>query len=202
MGRIGVSQRTFRLLVCVACFLVSTNSFAGKKRAISASESPSTMSWSRDKKLTWDDFRGSIPQDADDVTAAATYCGIGFETNTFNSAHPEELKVTVYNTFYLNDSWARPEERNQNVLAHEQGHFDLCELYTRKLRQRMSQLHLNLNTLKSTLANIYEELQEEYRREQEVYENETRHGLNLMQQKNWQTYLERALGASEDWAVN
>ncbi len=175
---------------------------AGKKRAVHAGKESNTMSWSKDKKLTWDDFRGSIPHDADEVTAAATYCGIGFETNTFNSAHPEALKVNVYNTFYLDDSWARPEERNEKVLAHEQGHFDLCELFTRKLRQRMSLLKANPATLKTTLANIYEELQEEYRREQESYEEETGHGLNLVQQKKWQSYLQHALGASEDWALN
>src|SRR5690606_38649660 len=93
------------------------------------------LSWSKFRKLTWNDFRGSIPHDAEEQTAAATYCGIGFETNT-TSHHHNDLKIRVYNTFYPHSSWARPEEMNDAVLAHEQGHFDLCELYTRKLRER------------------------------------------------------------------
>jgi predicted secreted Zn-dependent protease len=94
----------------------------------------------------------------------------------------------------------RPEERNDNILAHEQGHFDLCELYTRKLRERMSNVQVNVKTLKPVLSSIYDQVQQEYRQRQEEYENDTEHGVNLLQQKKWQQMLERELGQTEDWS--
>ncbi|RYZ56228.1 MAG: DUF922 domain-containing protein [Sphingobacteriales bacterium] len=158
------------------------------------------MTWQKYRKLTWDDFRGPIPADADDITAAATFCGIGFETNTISTTN-NDLRIKVYNTFYTSHSWVRPEERNDRVLAHEQGHFDLCELYTRKLRQRMNSVQVNVHNLKSTLRNIYEEVQREYRNRQEAYEQETQHGVVEQEQLRWQRILERELSFTDALAT-
>jgi hypothetical protein len=157
------------------------------------------ISWKKDRKLTWDDFKGPIPYDADDITAAATFCGIGFETNTITSAN-NNLKITVYNSFYTGNSWVRPEERNDNILAHEQGHFDLCELYTRKLRERMANIQVSVKTLKPVLSNIYEQVQLEYKQRQEEYESDTEHGVNLPEQKKWQQLLDKELSQTDKWS--
>jgi len=175
------------------------NAFAKEKKSESGPSARSEISWQRDRRLSWDDFRGAIPRDAEEQTAAATFCGIGFETNTITNKD-NNLKIRVYNTFYLENSWARPEERNEDVLAHEQGHFDLCELYTRKLRERMNSVKVNVNTLKPTLRNIYEQLQDEYKERQEAYEEETAHGVNFREQKRWQKILEQELSDTEKWS--
>jgi hypothetical protein len=188
-------------LVAMCALLVNSYvSYAnrGSRMTASSTSSSSEMTWSKERKLTWDDFRGAIPHNAEEQTAAATYCGIGFETNSISSTNTN-LKIRVYNTFYINNSWARPEEMNEDVLAHEQGHFDLCELYTRKLRERMSNLKVNANTMKPTLRKIYEELQVEYRARQEAYEDETSHGVNLPQQKRWQRLVDAELAETEQW---
>ncbi len=158
----------------------------------------SVISWSKVQKLTWDHFRGSVPVDAEAITAAATYCGIGFEANALSDTN-SNFQVRVYNNFYINDSWARPEEMNDDVLAHEQGHFDLCELYTRKLRERMHQVQIDKQTMRTVLKKIYEDLQEEYQIRQQMYEDETAHGVNLQQQKKWQQILNLELSATEHW---
>ncbi len=156
------------------------------------------LAWSKDRKLTWDDFRGPIPADADHITAAATYCGIGFETNSVSS-RSDNLRVRVYNTFYTNHSWGRPEEMNDNVLAHEQGHYDLCELYTRKQRQRLATVKVDAANLKPVLRTVYGKVQEEYKARQAAYEDDTQHGVDLAQQKRWQKIIERELAATEQW---
>jgi len=157
------------------------------------------ISWRKDRKLSWDDFKGPIPRDVDHRTAAATYCGIGFETSTISNTN-KDLKITVYNTFYIGNSWAKPEEMNEDVLEHEQGHFDLCELYTRKLRERLSVVNVDVNTMKPTLRKVYNDLQEEYKKRQQEYESETAHGVNLPQQRKWRDILDRELQETEHWA--
>lgn len=164
-------------------------------------DSENEISWRKDRKLSWNDFRGPIPGDVEEQTAAATYCGIGFETNTISTTN-KELKINVYNTFYINSSWAKPEEMTNDVLAHEQGHFDLCELYTRKLREHLSTVNVDVSTLKPTLRSVYDRIQAEYKKRQEAYENETAHGVNLPQQRKWEKILERELSASERWSVS
>jgi len=189
-------------VICVIFLAIYLPSFAHNGKFTNKTESASTssmeMSWSKERKLSWEDFRGPIPIDADEQTAAATYCGIGFETNTISTSN-SNLHIRVYNTFYLNHSWARPEEMNDDVLAHEQGHFDLCELYTRKLRERMSGVKVSVYTMKPTLRKIYEEVQKEYRARQETYEQETAHGVNLQQQRKWERILQDELQKTERW---
>jgi len=157
------------------------------------------ISWQKDRKLSWNDFRGSVPRDAEDQTAAATFCGIGFETNVITPKNPD-VNIRVYNTFYTTNSWVRPEERSEAVLVHEQGHFDLCELYTRKLRAEMNNVKVDVNTLKPVLKSIYDRVQAEYRRRQESYETETAHGVNYDEQHKWEKILERELNETEQWS--
>ena len=157
------------------------------------------MPWRIDRKLTWDDFRGPIPFDAEEITAAATFCGIGFETSSITTSS-DKLRVKVYNTFYANKSWGRPEEMNDHVLAHEQGHFDLCELYTRMLRKRLHNVSISVQTLKPVLRAIYAEVQKEYKERQADYERETEHGVNLAGQKKWEQIIARELVETQNWS--
>lgn len=156
------------------------------------------VTWNKSRRLSWNDFRGAIPADAGDITAAATYCGIGFETNVVSdNAKP---KIFVYNTFYPSQSWVRPDEKNESVLIHEQGHFDLCELYTRKLRQKLDAVNINAHNMKNILQRVYNEVNAEYENRQEAYEEETQHGVDDAQEQKWTSVISKELSQTEKWA--
>jgi hypothetical protein len=156
------------------------------------------ISWQPGRKLKWDDFKGPVPQNADNNTAAVTYCGIGFETNKVSNTN--KAKVFVYNTFYTNQSWVRGDAKNTDILAHEQGHFDLCEIYTRKLRQQIAVATLNVDNLKATLESIYAAVNKEYEDRQQAYEDETQHGTIAAQQQKWLQTIAQELIATRAYA--
>lgn len=156
------------------------------------------FSWTPERRLNWNDFKGPVQGYSSDNVAAATFCSIGFETNTLSSTN-NKLKVNVFNTFYTTRSWGREGEKDDRLLAHEQGHFDLCELYTRKLRERMSGVNVNVNTLSSTLKGIYNQLQKEYQDRQELYEEQTDHGLITAEQMRWQNAIAQELKETDNW---
>jgi hypothetical protein len=156
------------------------------------------FSWTADRKLNWDDFRGPVQPYSTENIAAATFCAIGFETNTVTLEN-QKLKVNVFNTFYTRKSWVRDEEKNPNILAHEQGHFDLCELYTRKLRERMADINVDIHSLRAKLKGIYAQLQKEYQERQQLYEDETNHGLIYNEQDRWQNMITLELEQMEKW---
>jgi len=138
--------------------------------------------WSETRKLSWDDFRGAARPAADEF-AAVTHCGIGFKLNAaVPGATPQ---VAVYNKFYANQSWVRNDAKIPSILEHEQGHFDLCEIYTRKLREQMSDVDINTPNVKNVLMTIYSAINSAYERRQQAYEQETAHGTNINQQKKW-----------------
>lgn len=158
------------------------------------------IKWTKERKLTWNDFRGPVQSQMGDMVAAATYCGFGFETNQLSSSN-QKLKILVYNSFYTDKSWGHKEDQTPEVLVHEQGHFDLCELYTRKLRERMNNVtNVNVHNLQSKLNNIYEQIKKEYGDRQERYEEETEHGLIAQAQQRWLNDIAKELNDSEQWA--
>lgn len=158
----------------------------------------SEFAWGADHRLTWEDFRGPVPAGRGNV-AAETSCGIGFETNTISRGVP--VRFRVYNTFSMQRSWVRPDAMTDEVLEHEQGHFDLCELYTRKLRARFEATEgITVENLKRVTRAVWAEVHSEYAKRQEQYEDETEHGLNREAQIAWTAHLEKELGATEAWA--
>ena len=42
------------------------------------------------------------------------------------------------------------------ILKHEQGHFDIAEIFARKLNKKMSEYKFNKTTYKTDLKNIYD----------------------------------------------
>jgi len=165
----------------------------GKKAETPRSEGISVIAgpndhfpWDAHRKLSWDDFRGAINASTSE-SAAATHCGIGFKTNTTKPGHQPE--IIVYNTFYAEKSWVKSDAKIPSILDHEQGHFDLCEIFTRKLRSRMNNFDFNVPDVKQALMNIYSEISNEYEKCQQAYERETTHGTNIKEQKRWQQLM-------------
>lgn len=154
------------------------------------------FAWDPSRRLTWEDFRGPVQSYTVENIAAATYCSIGFET--IKAPGNGQVRVNVFNSFYPTKSWARDVEKNVHVLAHEQCHFDICELYTRKLRERMAGIPVDFSTLDKLKA-IYRQVQKEYETRQEALENETDHGLIYAEQDRWQKSIANELQAADSW---
>ena len=143
--------------------------------------------WFEHSRLSWEDFQGPVTSGTEEVAAAATHCGIGIKTN--NIVPGNKLELVVYNTFYTRKSWVRNDAKIQSILEHEQGHFDMCELYTRKLRERLSKYDFTTADLNKAVMAIYTEINSEYESRQQAYEQETIHGTDIEKQKYWQMMI-------------
>ncbi len=172
------------LLACFYCY--PTMGKENTTNETSPKNAPDHFQWHEHGKLSWDDFKGAVNA-ARDESAAATCCSIGFKTNT--SGPGSKPEIIVYNTFYTNKSWVRPDAKLESILEHEQGHFDLCEVYTRKLKKCMNGIDPDAPGMKEELMRIYSELSNEYEMRQQAYEQETMHGTNIAEQKKWQTMI-------------
>jgi len=169
--------------IAVASFAKGSKEDKPLSSSNSASVEPSDeFQWKEHQKLSWEDFKGSINAMSDE-SAAATHCGIGFKVNSSETKGKPE--VIVYNTFYTNKSWVRSDAKIASILLHEQGHFDLCEIYTRKLRTMMSNFDFHIADVKGSLMAIFSKVNDEYELRQQAYEAETIHGTNEVQQKKW-----------------
>lgn len=155
--------------------------------------------WSEGRKLTWNDFKADkYPYGSISNAAAATYCGITFSTNRVTSF--KKIRFFVTTVFETTKSWVSEEGRaSDDVLLHEQKHFDLCEVYARRLYKELTEANLNMQTLAQS-NDIYQKVFDEYNARQQSYDSETSHGINQQEQHRWNTMIADELAALSEYA--
>ena len=181
----GKSSRFF--ISALICF--SSLYAKGRDSVPEGFEKGNHFSWTEHNKLSWNDFKGP-PDTMSNESAAATCCSIGLQVRNDTTGHPG---IIVSNKFYVNGSWVKDDARIGSVLAHEQGHFDLCELYTRKLRLLAGRIDINSPNLKEELTKTYALFNDEYETRQQAYEQETSHGTIIPEQTRWQVMISEEL---------
>jgi hypothetical protein len=94
-----------------------------------------TIVWSNKYRLVWDDFKGKIPENIPSHVKAQTQSGIYVEEIRVKGKVPK-YKIEAY--FLKMISWTKVND--ENILLHEQLHFDISELYARKLKKSFDSL--------------------------------------------------------------
>lgn len=135
------------------------------------------IQWKDGQKLTWADYKGKVDSAADAAASTATYLGI--EYNFSNNS--VDYKITC--SFSKTKSWGL--HKNDHILSHEQGHFDITEIYARKLNKQMKNYQFNKDTYKTDLRKIYMTILEEKENMQNSYDDETNHSINREKQAEW-----------------
>ena len=117
------------------------------------------------------------------------------------TARPANLCARAF--MYKDRSGHREDEREDKALAHEQGHFDLTEVFTRELRVRLAGLEHTARDRGAASRGLKERVERDYRgavkrwREtQERYDRETRHGVKRTYQRKWFEEIDERLAAS------
>lgn len=149
-----------------------------------------TMAWSQENKLTWEDFKGKTPNNA--RAAATTASGISYQFSTSGSNGEIELDYLVSTFFYPDKSWYQPRICDSLILSHEQLHFDISELYARKMRKRLASTSFTQN-VKAEVKQIYKEVLEELQDFQNLYDDQTNFSRDVEQQLNWNNKIEEVL---------
>ncbi len=137
----------------------------------------SFIEWNAARKLNWNDFK-SAP-DPNSPNAALTNTAINIEFGYDKSGFQYSIKCSFDKTL----SWVRV--KDDAVLAHEQGHFDIAELYARKLNKALKGYRFNANSVANDVNKIYNDMMTAHRDAQEVYDHETDYSRNKIKQEEW-----------------
>ncbi|MGB6152535.1 MAG: DUF922 domain-containing protein [Pricia sp.] len=146
------------------------------------SQEEETIPWSADRKLQWSDFKGSYFKT--EWAAATTATGISYAFTASKKGGQQVVEIEVQCVFLPQKSWYRPEVCDAVILSHEQLHFDIAELHTRKFRERLTSFKFTDN-VKQEVKSIYLEILKELRSFQNKYDRETDFSKNLQQQLLW-----------------
>ncbi|RNC88541.1 MAG: DUF349 domain-containing protein [Allomuricauda sp.] len=151
--------------------------------------------WSPDIRLEWSNFKGSVPPDA--VPAATTASGISYKYSANLLHHEVDLDFEVSAFFYPRESWYKPRVCDDNILQHEQLHFDISELYARKMRFQLQRTAFSKN-VKQEIRDIYREILKELKDFQDRYDWETNFSRNKEAQQEWNARIAEALERTQE----
>ena len=146
--------------------------------------------WDPDLELKWSDFKGKPNKNS--IIAAVTASGISYTFNATERDGSYEVEYQVETFFYPEQSWYQPEMCDDLILSHENLHFDITELYARKMRRLMDKTRFTEN-VRSEIKNIYERILEELDAFQDLYDSETNFSRNRSAQLQWNEEIRKAL---------
>ena len=151
-----------------------------------------TLIWSPERLLTKEDFKGKKSSKA----AAGTSSGLFIHSEDKEGT----LMFYVEALFYKSKSFFMKEE-SPYALKHEQLHFDIAELYARKLRQKIIQRDFKkTNNLREVIHKIFEKAFEDSEKEQANYDRDTEHGINSAKQQVWSEKIKQQLQELEQYS--
>jgi hypothetical protein len=175
-----------------------------------------TIQWHADRPLQWDDFSGPIdpysPPETVAMTAASLRWSYEYRIERDNDLCAYRIsKVTSDAVFSPGDSWVKPGYKNTAVLNHEQGHFDLTQIFKRILDQRATALIDIRNSCEgNTIGEVskftkrdaaqrvqalFDSVWQEYLAAQAAYDEQTQHGIAIEPQKLWTERIQSGLYA-------
>ncbi len=147
-----------------------------------------SLRWSASRPLTVSDFKGRPrPTEAHAaLTSANINTGASCRDNVFNG--------TARASFDPATSWVRdPARLTPALLRHEQLHFDITEVYARRLRQQLAALKVPCDKLGTTFDQVTKAAYTAWQQAEEAYDLDTSHGLRQEQQAKWEAQVHEQL---------
>lgn len=148
------------------------------------------ITWSAQKKLNWQDFKGA--PDLNNGAAAITASGISYEFSASIEGNKVFVDYVVNCFFYPQQSWYKKELSGPSVLRHEQLHFDITELHARIMRAKLCKMNFTENVRKQ-IKKVYKDVIDELQRMQKQYDEESDFSRNPEGQLKWEAKIASAL---------
>jgi hypothetical protein len=155
-------------------------------------EQHSLIDWSASRKLKWSDFRAMPPKN--DPAAALSSTSIKIDWGY----HSGEFKYHIRCWFDQNSSWTRT--GNDSILIHEQGHFDIAEIYARRLNGALKKYSGIPEKIKTDVDAIYKNIMQEYYKRQDQYDRDTNFSREKKEQLIWLGKISEYLESLKDLA--
>lgn len=155
-------------------------------------ENAEFIPWTIERPLTWHDFKCAPKRSGDAVASTSTSLGIAYHIKNY------VLTYEITCDFSKTKSWGLV--KTPYILAHEQAHFDITEIFARKLHQSLMEYEFDQRTYKKDINTIYQQIVAEKEAFQEAYDKETDHSRNKRIQYEWLERIDSILVETEPFA--
>ena len=163
-----------------------------KKSIHSIRETDEYLPWFSERRLGWDDFLCEPKRNSDAVALTSTALGIAYKVTG------GQLSYEIHCSFSKTKSWGLL--KTPYILAHEQGHFDITEIFARRLHKELSEYEFNRKTFKLDVSAIYNRIVKEKENFQYAYDGQSDHSRNKGLQLEWLNRIDMLLVETAPYA--
>lgn len=150
--------------------------------------------WDESRLLAYEDFKSDNGPRGTEAALAV----VGIEYSA--SMTSKKYEVSIVTMFDTRKSWfSRDMFGNNNILKHEQGHFDLAEIHARKLRKSISESNFRNKDVFDRVSVMYKDANRKLHLDQLRYDRETHHSVNSDEQKEWDEKIAYELKSLEKY---
>lgn len=143
--------------------------------------------WEENKKLQWSDFESDSFPGINISALSAIRLRLEYQVK-------ERLDWFMVQCIFSKKHSVASKDRTDYTLAHEQGHFDIGEIYARQIRESIAQFRKTVNKGNyRKLDSVYNYWGERMKVEQVLYDKETENSLDTIQQKIWDIKIRKKL---------
>jgi hypothetical protein len=134
----------------------------------------------------WSDFKGTIDQ-GDPETGARSSIYVYYNLTPCDKVYYWNIKVV----FDRETAWAR--NKSIDLLVHEQVHFDIAELFARKIAKKLYQIGDSGDSMERVVDSVFVGLMNEYDLFTSQYDYETNFSRNSEKQIEWNEFISTEL---------
>jgi hypothetical protein len=175
----------------IICLLLGSMSAFGQLTKKMAQD---TLIWSKDSLLTKEDFQAKRSAYGSKIPAYVSVFLYLYQKEN-------EGQRMFYVEAILLKSKSYMKEETPYTLKHEQLHFDICELYARKLRQKIDLKDFTkVRDVGGELQKLYDKTSAELWKEESKYDDDTQHGINAAKQQIWMDNIAKQLAELEKYS--
>lgn len=150
------------------------------------------LDWSASRKLSWTDYKANPKPENDAAASTTTYLAIDYNITSTSFSYK------IQSRFSKTRSWGL--HKTDYILSHEQGHFDIAEIFARKLHKKMGEYKFDKKTYQKDLNKIYDTVTREKTDMQNKYDRETNHSIKKTEQAQWLKKIAAMLKEYNDYA--
>ena len=163
--------------------------FSSSENTSTVDTNSNRIAWEQDYQLDWNDFKGH----ANGTSSLDAYTMLGISLEVIGQKNGK-VDMGVFGYFEKNKSWVKSGEKTNHLLSHERKHFDLCEVYRRKLIKKLeAKKSYDFDSFSDEVGKMFNENFEEYTKEQERYDEETHHSQKKEDQIKWNKFITKEL---------
>ena len=136
-----------------------------------------------DRPLEMADFKGKADHSSPGVAATFSGMQMSFSGEEKKGMLYVDVQLLIY--FDKTKSWTKKEGRTDDVLAHEQIHFDITAIFACAFAQAVKEYNFTPSNIKQELRDLNQQFVQNMQRTQNNYDRETEHGTIRQRQAEW-----------------